>query len=172
MIRRRAALVIVALVLTTADGIFAKVLYNHRAAKDAYITHIGLDSLEMIIPMGARAARLHNGIWDIDPMKAMKSVPIDQARGIDGKSLALVSLAPRSTYGQAINVIRNLKARRICNVLIRESGRAEGGSFNFPGGVDRALAVPAIVLCGSSIGDAGFYGDLPADGRIQPGELR
>lgn len=166
MIQRRVILEILAFVLLVVDGLW---FYKHFVAPNAMITYVGLDSTGLTVPMTMRASRLRSGKWDSDPLHALRSVRIDFGLGVRQPSFALVSLDPEGSYGKAVEVIRDLKARHICNVLIREGGQAEGVVIDFPNGPDQALTIPAIVLCGSPVGDAGFFGTLPADGPIHTG---
>lgn len=163
--RRRRIFGIVALVLVAMDGVFLAWFYRRHFAYNASITYVGLDSFEMLVPMRTRAAKLSSGRWDIEPTQALRSAPFQSEEPASGKPLAFVSLTPRPNYGSAIRVIRDLKARRICNLLIREGGQPEPPTFRFPDG-DTALAVPALILCGSAIGDASSFTDLPEDGPI------
>ena len=162
MIPRRVILAASAFVLLVADGLW---FYERFLAPNATILYIGADSFALTVPMKMRASRLLDGKWDSDPQR-FKSVQIEFGIGPQRHSLALVSLEPEGNFGKAVEVLRDLKARHICNVLIREVGRAEGIIINFPCGPDRALTIQAIVLCGNGIGDAGFSGTLPKDGPI------
>jgi hypothetical protein len=79
------------------------------------------------------------------------------------RRLTFISLAPTPTYGRFIESIRDLKARGICNVVIRENDAPEARVGNGR----NALTIPALVLCGNSIGDAGFDVSLPPDGPLR-----
>ena len=78
-------------------------------------------------------------------------------------SLTPVSLSPNQTYGHFIEVIRDLRARKKCNVLIREDGKPLKALAPHPDGSFDSWENSAIVLCGHQIGDAGFSGTLPPD---------
>jgi hypothetical protein len=164
MIKRRRLLATAVLALAGADALFLITFYKRYLAYNATITYVGLDSTDMLVPVSMRSAKLRAGKWDVDPIPTINAAMFETTRDARARPVALVSLAPRSTYVQAISVVRALKARHVCNVLIREGGRLEPVTINFPDGPDKALAIPPLVLCGTSIGDAGFYGDLPADG--------
>ena len=62
-----------------------------------------------------------------------------------------VPIVAVQNYGQWIEAIRDLKRRKICNVAMR----------------DGAPELPMIVLCGESLGDAGFAGTLPPDKPVR-----
>jgi len=84
--------------------------------------------------------------------------------------MALVSLGPRASFGHAIEVIRNLKARRVCHVSIREAGTATPVEIDFGNGLEKSLDILAIVLCEHPYGDgSSFDGHLPADRLIYGG---
>jgi hypothetical protein len=166
MTKRRRQLSIVVLALLIANTLFVITLYKRHFAYNATITYIGLDSLGMVLPVRTRPAKWVAGKWDIDPAATLNANMSGTFEDTSQRPLALVSLAPQPTYGRAIGIIRALKARHVCNVLIREGGRLDPEIINFPGGPDRALEIPAVVLCGNSVGDAGFQGVLPADGPI------
>jgi hypothetical protein len=142
------------------DGIW---LYARHVGSNATITYAGLDSLNVVVAVHEPAAKLRNGKWDIDPFQPLRLVSPATTTGVRKRRLAFVSLDPYPTFGAAMNVIRDLKRRNICNVLIREAGILEGEPVNFPHGRDRALSIPALVLCGGSMGDAGFSGKLPPE---------
>lgn len=166
MTSRRRLLAIVALALLVTNALLLFTSYKRHFAYNATVTYVGLDSTDMLVPVGMRPAKLRGGKWDVDPIPTLNAAMLETHNDARARPIALVSLAPQATYGKAISVFRSLKARKICNVLIRESGRVEPNIMNFPDGPDRAIAIPALVLCGSSIGDAGFFGVLPADGPI------
>jgi hypothetical protein len=165
MVKRRRMLAVFVIVLLTIDALFLVASYKRQSSYSATITHIGLDSTDMLVPISMRPAKLRAGKWDIDPIPTLDANILETVRNLGVKPLALVSLSPQPTYGQAISVIRSLKARRVCNVLIREGGWHEPGALiRFPGGPEKVLRIPPLVLCGSAVGDAGFSGTLPADG--------
>jgi hypothetical protein len=165
VIRRRTLLKLVVAALLVSNAIF--LTWHFRPAK-AQIFHIGLDSLMLSVPERQTAAALQNGVWE--PSLAKASLPVSGMAG-DVKWITLVTLAPDPTYGRFIQAVRALKARGTCNVLVREGADLGEAAPPFsgprpgppPAGV---LDVPAIVLCGSSIGDAGFSGKLPPNGEI------
>jgi len=165
VIRRRTLLKLVVAALLVANAVF--LTWHFRPAK-AQILHIGLDSLMLSVSERQTAAALQNGVWE--PSLAKASLPVRGMAG-DVKRIPLITLAPDPTYGRFIRAVRALKARGICNVLVREGADLGEAASPFSGpppgppppGV---LDVPAIVLCGSSIGDAGFSGKLPPDGGI------
>jgi hypothetical protein len=164
VIPRRVILAASAFVLLVVDGLW---FYKRFFAPNATILYVGADSFALTVPMKMRASKLLGGKWDSDPLR-FRSVQIEFGMGLQRHSLALVSLEPEGNYGKAVEVLRDLKKRHICNVLIREVGRAESERviIDFADGPDRALTIQAIALCGNGIGDAGFSGTLPKDGPI------
>lgn len=118
----------------------------------AWVTHVGLDSLSYFIPINRAASTYRNGRWQ----------PGLNATRIAPEPIDYVTLAPRPTYGQFLRVIRDLKRRGRCNVLIHYPGipivKPEVA------GAEIVFDVPALVLCGDAIGDAGINEPVPADG--------
>jgi hypothetical protein len=166
MVRRRAILGFSAFGLIVADCFW---IYSRFVAPNANITYVGTDSVAVVVGTQARAAQLQNGKWDFDPIQ---SFPVDIGFGPREKDISLVSLAPKQTLGQAVEVIRDLKSRHLCNVLILESaniGMEAGDALDQSG---RVLEIPALVLCGYPIGDAGFLGKLPTDRPIHVRSIR
>lgn len=157
MTRRRSILLIIVGVLLAGDAalFLAKWLY---ASPQETVTYVGLDSLSVLVPKSHPMAAWESGHWQpsLDGKAMFKA---DDMMGHQ-HPVALITLGPNPTYGAFIFAIRRLRAGKVCNVAIRESAMPIGSSE------DRHreyLAIPTIVLCGSSIGDAGFYGELPAD---------
>lgn len=150
--------------LLGADGFW---LYDRFVRPNAAITYVGLDSLELIVPASTRAAQLVNGRWDSDLYEGLRSLHGEEATGSAPRRLAFVSLGSRPVFGKAVEVIRALKAQNICHVLIRETGIESPARVDFgKGHREPYLALPAIVLCGTAHGDAGFEGTLPIDRLI------
>jgi hypothetical protein len=83
------------------------------------------------------------------------------------RSLVLITLAPRPIYGNFLQSIRKLRSLKKCNVLVREDGEPIKAQAAPPDSLPDRLAIPALVLCGSAIGDAGFTGTLPPDGVVR-----
>ena len=162
MPRRRTFLLVVASSLMIADSAW---LFMRPTESNATITYVGFDSLSVTVPARMKAAQLRDGKWDINPFQPLHPSGGDST-GDSVPPLAYVSLAPLRTYGAATDVIRDLKQRQVCNVVIRESGVLSSTVEDFPGGRDHGLTMDALVLCGRSIGDAGFTGQLPPDGPV------
>lgn len=122
------------------------------------VTHVGLDSFGLPLPAPEWAAAFrkseqNHGGGEVD-------VPAHDMGG-HTRSLTLIVLAPTPTYGHFIDAIRDLRARGKCNLMVREGAQP---TRNLDGAQDwRSMA---LVLCGRSIGDAGFYGTLPPDGPL------
>lgn len=129
----------------------------------AWITYVGVDSLYVPVGPSQNAAAMRNGRWAPSHEKASFTVKdmADQER-----TLVLITLAPQPTYGRFLQAVRDLRGRGTCNILIRE-GRMDFETMS--GALDasnRDLLIPALVLCGHAIGDAGFEGTLPHDRRM------
>jgi hypothetical protein len=150
-------MLILAATLLAAINIFI-LLWNYWDRADrTYLTFIGLDSLAVVSSPAPVGSALSDGQWT--PAVAQTQI---LAHDYFDKPMpvAVITLAPRPTYGHFLEVIRNLKAQNLCNVLIVEN--AQQSEITSPGEVE----IPAFVLCGSSVGDAGFSGTLPKDGTL------
>lgn len=161
MIRRRTILAIAALLVFSGDVTFFGWRLLHSATVDAVITHIGTDSLVFEIPGTQPAALLRRDGWEPDPANDSKV----NLYPSDGSEVTpRVPLITTPTYDQFIRSIRDLRARGICHVAIRESGKlALPGEPNYPGG----LTVHTLVLCGNAIAHEGFLGTLSPDTHIR-----
>lgn len=137
--------------------------HQHFVSLNANLTYIGFDSAMMALPEDLPAPILINGKWNVDPAKLQRSIISSIVSIPHEEKVAFVSISPQNNLGQAVAVIRDLKARRICNVFIVENADAKVG--------DRDSFVPGYMLCGHSIGDAGFFGALPMDRRIHVGRI-
>lgn len=155
---------IIAIALIVADGFW---FYKRYLEPNATITYLGLDSGSFVVPSKQRAAKWRNDDWDVDPAIASGFLHEKSASNAERRTTAYITLAPESTFGAALAAIRNLKGRKICNVLIRDAGQLYRDRVDFPEGPDYPLEIPAIVLCGDADGDAGFSGKLPSDGPIR-----
>ncbi|HVI99188.1 MAG TPA: hypothetical protein VM657_08990 [Sphingomonas sp.] len=155
---RRFLLIMIVLALGTGDLLLLKRHWHHRA-NFASVTHVGLDSLFVMVPTSTQAAALHNGRWSPDLAKA--AIP-SEGEALHKRSITLITLEPHPTYGKFLQAIRSLRAQQKCNVLIREGNVLVEGHTK-----PDQLEIPALVLCGSAIGDAGFSGTLPPDGVVR-----
>ena len=145
-------------------------IYHHYYRPSAALTYIGLDSVIMTVPASLRAPEYRNGTWDADPLRVLRSKYFDPPAGQKPKPVAFVSLEPDASFGHAIEVIRDLRARRVCHVAIREAGNATPVEINFGKGRERGLDILSIVLCEHPYGDgSSFDGRLPADRLIYGG---
>lgn len=139
--------------------------YHHATAVNGVITYAGIDSMGEAFPENQAALSLKAGALQPDP-GAMVTV---NRLGGDPRQLAVVGLAATPTYGRFIEMIRQLRARRLCNLAIRRE-RAQGLtpfiSDRFKAGTEGFEYTPWLVLCGGSIGDTGFQGTLPPDSKI------
>ena len=167
MTRRSVILGIFAAILLAIDS---RMVYEHYYRVNAALTYIGLDSVVEIVPASLRAAEYHSGSWDSDPTKALHSRYNEPPAGQPAKPIAFVGLGPRAQFGKAIQIIRDLKARKICHVVIRESGFLSPVAIDFGKGPEKSLAIPVIVLCGYPYGDgSAFDGKLPPDRLLHVG---
>jgi hypothetical protein len=157
---RRRLLLVISGVLGIADAAF---LWHTFKPIYAPITFVGSDSLLVTVPVSKKGATLKNGSWHPALSEAQISAEI-----LPGKEqpLTLVTLTHSSPFPNLIEVIKTLRAQGKCNVVIRGSDEEGVPPLQFrPEGED--LLLPAFVLCGDSIGDAGFHGTLPPDGMVR-----
>ena len=146
------------LVLTVADVGLLTWHWLHGTGANATITYAGLDSLSVVVPAKEPALRLEQERWYLDGRPVSDWAEYMRNRG-EGGPVALVTLGSQPTYVQFIRSIRDLKKRGICNVAVREGGEImKSGEM---------MTIPAFVLCGHQLGDAGFGGTLPQDGPIR-----
>ncbi|ATY33778.1 hypothetical protein [Sphingomonas psychrotolerans] len=166
MLRRRASLSVMVVLLVAANTAFFAWRW-HSVDAVGTVTWVGIDSLSIEVPASQPAVRLHQGEWDSnDKGLAASMSPVQTMAGRE-RALAFITLAPQPTYAHFIEAIRDLKARRVCNVAVREGGRPWRATIPLPDGSFDGLDVPALVLCGQQLGDAGFSGTLPPDGPIR-----
>ncbi|MEG3164216.1 hypothetical protein U1701_06385 [Sphingomonas sp. PB2P19] len=163
MRHRTALLGTIAVALSIADGFW---VYDRFYRLNASITYVGADSLELTVPASLQAATFRNGKWDSNPSTKLDLPFYDPPRGQKRLKMSFVSLAPQATYSHALSVFHDLKARQICHVVVRESGKPTPIQIDFGKGQEDGLDLPAIVLCGSGYGDSGFIGQLPPDRLI------
>lgn len=149
----------IACILATVD---AMLVWRFLQPIYAPITFIGTDSINAIVPISERGATLKGGVWH--PPISEAQILVRDMMGNE-RPLTLVTLTASEPYSNLIEVIKNLRANGKCNVLIR--GSDEEGVPPYPILSDGSLFMKGVVLCGSSIGDAGFQGTLPADGMVQ-----
>lgn len=135
----------------------------HKPVRAFAVTYVGVDSLGVISPASHKASALQNGKWV--PDLADTQLP-GSTMGGTPRELFYISLAPTPTYAHFLAAVRGLKSRGKCNVVIREGGRPITPLAD-QREVDAEIEMLALVLCGSSIGDAGFSGTLPPDGIVQ-----
>lgn len=134
--------------------------HSHNPAKAFAVTYIGLDSLGVVVPASRKASALQNGKWV--PDLAITQFPAATMGG-EKRELFHIALAPTPTYSRFVATVRDLRSRGKCNVLIREGGRPMGPVDTAERVRQPDVEIPALVLCGTSIGDAGFSGTLPPD---------
>lgn len=156
---RRTFLIAVAIVIAVCDMLFLA-WHSRNPAKAFAVTYTGLDSLGVVVPASQRASALQSGKWV--PDLAITQFPASTMGG-QKRELFYITLAPTPTYSRFLASIRDLRSRGKCNVLIREGGRPMEPQDAAQREKQPEVEILALVLCGSSIGDAGFYGTLPPD---------
>lgn len=166
MIRLRASLRIILLLLIAGDGAFFAWRCRRAGSVTETITYVGLDSLGMLVPASHPAATLREGQWEIGGHIVADLGTYSRSKSRQGDPL-LITLGPRPTYGRFLTSVRDLKTRKICNVFIREGGKAVRTAMPLANGTRDGLEVSALVVCGRALGDAGFSGALPADGFVR-----
>jgi hypothetical protein len=169
MLRRRASLGVVIFLLVAANAAFFAWRWRGADAVGT-VTWVGIDSLSLEMPASQPAARLKQGRWDSDGKGLRASMIPVRTMGGRERAIAFITLGPQPDYAHFIEAIRDLKARRVCNVAVREGGRPWRATIPLADGSFDGLEVPALVLCGQQLGDAGFSGTLPPNGpiRLQP----
>ncbi len=164
MHRYRPYLILLALVLLLANLGFLGWQWHRDTAPNAEITYAGLDSAVVIspLPLEEPILSLHAGQWHLDG-KPLPDVAAYLGKLAADQRLPIVSVR---SLGELPPVLRALKARKGCNILIREGGSvSRTGPLADPPNSEM-LDMPALVLCGHAFGDAGFSGALPPDGPI------
>ncbi|MBN8817306.1 MAG: hypothetical protein J0I80_01145 [Sphingomonas sp.] len=152
--RTRMFLVMAAITLFVFDGLFLAAL-AHRSFTS--ITYVGLDSFALAISDLKGGAIFLNGRWQHSLQDAEAWTEDMSGRK---RKYWIVRLAPMTTYGHFLASVRDLKVHNKCNVAI-----AESADVAWAGKLEADLGI-VLVLCGSSIGDAGFAGELPNDRAI------
>lgn len=159
---RRRLLVLLVCALLLGDLLFLGWCRYRDTAANARVTYVGLDSATMVVDADVPALSLDAGHWRLgaQPM----ADPAGYAKQLAAEGHMPAVTAPN--YGQLVHVLRDLKARKICNILIREGGTRIAAAPTSEVPDWDTLEIPAIVLCGNAMGDSGFHGSLPADGPI------
>lgn len=160
---RRTLLIAVAGVIAGCDMLFLA-WHSHNPARAFALTYIGVDSLGVVVPASRKASALQNGKWV--PDLAVTQVPAATMGG-EKRELFYITLGPTPTYSRFLATVRDLRSRGKCNVLIREGGHPMEPQDAVQRGKQPDVEVLALVLCGSSIGDAGFSGTLPPDRMVR-----
>lgn|GEM_PF-4981648 len=75
-----------------------------------------------------------------------------------------ISLSSTPTFGQFLKIVRDLKQRDRCNVLIHYPGIGIFTPDSAETGLKPMFNVPAFVLCGEALGDAGIADPIADDG--------
>ena len=153
---RRTLLIAVAVVVAGCDTLFLA-WPSHNSTKAFAVTYIGLDSLGVIVSTSRKASALQNGKWV--PDLATTQFPAATMGG-EKRELFNITLDPTPTYSHFLATVRDLRSRGKCNVLIREGGQPIGPQDAAQRDRQPDVEVPALVLCGSSIGDAVSYTHL------------
>lgn len=163
MIHRRSILVIAAASLLLAN-IYLIVVGNHDRSPNAKIIFVGLDSFSALVPASHRFSTKNYNEWN-PTLKESAYIGSDQAG--NRRPVGLVSLAPEATYGKFIKSVEDLRARKICNVAIREHGNILNSLVANADGTHQIVIVPTFILCGRAIGDAGYMDEIPPDEAIR-----
>lgn len=150
----RLLLVVAVVVLFVGDGLFLSSRTHHDSS--SRITHAGLDSFALFIDN----SKAGGGILD-SPYPQAEEASTEDMVGRK-RRYWIVRLGSNATYGQFLATIRDVRANSKCNVVI-----AEHGDIPWPTETPANLGA-AFVLCGTSIGDAGFTGKLPKDETVAP----
>ncbi|MEP9361212.1 hypothetical protein [Sphingomonas sp. KR3-1] len=159
---RRSRLIPLACTLAVADVLFLGWRWRQDSLPNADVTYVGLDSSEMIVDADAAALSLQAGHWRLGD-RPLADVG-EYAKGVAAEGHMPLVTAP--SYGQFLRSVRDLKARKICHILIREGGTIIKAAPTPEVPVWDELSIPALLLCGESDSDMGFHGTLPPDGPI------
>lgn len=126
-----------------------------------WVTHVGLDSASYLIPLERKAAMFRQNRWQ----PKLDATKIESVRR--GSSLApvdYISLSSTPTFGQFLDIVRDLKQRDRYNVLMHYPGIGVFKPDSAETGLEPMFDVPALVLCGEALGDAGISDPIADDG--------
>ena len=157
---RRSRLLVFAAALVLADALFL-IWRSDRDSVYVNVTHVGLDSFAVLGPPSRDPATWLNKRWK--PPEAEAQMIVEDMT-LKKRLLTVITFPPHATFGRFLASVRQLKGQKKCNALFLESSSP---STTADSNVPPAGDVPALVLCGRSIGDAGFYGTLPPDGPLR-----
>ncbi len=161
MRRRRQTLVAAAALLAGFDLFFILVAIANR--ERVFVTHVGLDSASYMVPIDRKAATFRQERWqptlDDTKIESVRSnsvlVPVDY-----------ISLSPDPSYGQFLAIVHDLKRRGRCNVLVHYPEIRIVKPDSAEMGMGPVFDVPALVLCGEALGDAGISEPIADDGFV------
>jgi hypothetical protein len=159
---RRRFLKILLLALTLGNAVFLVWRWRQDTTLNAAITYVGLDSMEYVIRKSSPALMLEKGQWHANGQRVSDPAAYLRERGVAG-NIAVVSLTSRSPFMQLVRSIRDLKARGVCHVMIREGGTPVKSQAPAHEGF---LEAQLLVLCGDQLGDEGEVGTIARDHEI------
>ena len=166
MKRRRLLLMTVVATLAVGNAIFLAARAQ-RSSANAHVSHVGIGSFSMVFLRPRKGTTFSQGHWS----PALKDALVEM-EDMDRSTYqaVLVSLGPKPTYGQLLAAIHDLKARKLCYMLVNEIADRQWLSQAAPSILPDDLETPGLVLCGASVGDTGFFGTLPPDGPLNEEE--
>jgi hypothetical protein len=159
---RRSLLILIAAALAIANILYFTWYLRYRP-DESRITYVGLDSYVVVLSKPPSSSVFQDGQWK--PALTKTQIIAEDWWG-KPMPVSLVSLFPHPTYAHFIEVIRDLKHRQKCNVLIVENGQLFALPDEDAPVPQNEIYLPALVLCGKPIGDAGFAGILPAGSPV------
>lgn len=160
--RRRHFLIPLVVALVLGDAGFLAWRWHRDTAPNATITHVGLDSLGVVVRKSAPALTFEKGQWYASGQRIPDPNGYLRSQGEAGR-IALVGLSSRSPYDQLVRSIRALKARGICHVMVREGDKPLASNPPYPAD---GVEIPVLVLCGHQLGDVGSTGTIARDGAV------
>lgn len=157
----RRTLLSAATLLIGFDLFVVLVAIAHR--ERVWVTHVGLDSASYMIPVDRHAATFRQNRWQpgLDDTK-IESVRRDSVLA----PVDYISLSPNPTFGRFLVIVRDLKRRDRCNVLIHYPGIGVFKPDPAETGLKPVFDVPALVLCREALGDAGILEPITDDGFV------
>ncbi|WP_156347256.1 MULTISPECIES: hypothetical protein [unclassified Sphingomonas] len=126
-----------------------------------WVTHVGLDSARYAIPIDRRPATFREKRWQ----PALDDTKIESVqRGSVRVPVDYISFSSNPTFGKFLEMVRDLKRRGRCNVLVHHPGINIFRPETIGPAPKPMFDVPALVLCGEALGDAGITSPVTEDG--------
>ena len=154
---RRVSLIAIASALLVFDGILF--LSGGLGKAPSELSGVKLESFDLVRLREEPLPWLRENAWVLEgaQIKDMKQYALRAASNgnmtPDGP-LVLISLGPRPTFGQFIRSAHSLQSLGLCHVLVREGGRDHGPvSFGEDLQPRPAISIPALTICGRTVGD-------------------